>query len=101
MAQHGWQCIYIPDVVAHHHPSSADDRTLRGMQEKRNMFWVAWLRRPLTRAAMMTLSAATRTLTDREFRRALPAALRGMPWVLRERRAVSPEIERNLRTLGY
>jgi GT2 family glycosyltransferase len=100
LAMSGWRCLYVPDVVAHHHPSAAHDRTRRDMLEVRNTLWFAWLRRPPRAVAAITLRAAARGVTDRTARRGFLEAVRGVGWVLRERRVVSAELERRIRAVG-
>jgi GT2 family glycosyltransferase len=96
MAVAGWGLAYVDTVVAHHEPVSGP-RSGRGTRERRNRLWSAWLRRPLRRAVRLTIAlTADRTGTGV---RALVAALQGLPWVLRERRVVSPDVERGLRLL--
>jgi hypothetical protein len=64
----------------------------------RNALWCAWLRRPAPSALRRTAEL---------LRAAQPAAragaldaLRGLGWVLRERRPVCPELDAALRLLG-
>jgi N-acetylglucosaminyl-diphospho-decaprenol L-rhamnosyltransferase len=86
----------VDDVVAHHQPTSAP-RAWRTQQELRNRLWSAWLRRPLPRAAALTVG-----LIAGGRRRSLPAlmgALRGLPWIARERRVLPAHVERSLRLL--
>jgi GT2 family glycosyltransferase len=100
LARRGWMCLYIPDVVAHHHPSAARDPARRKVLEVRNALWFAWLRRSFPGAAAITLRTAARGLTDPSARRGLLEAARGLVWVLRERRVVPAELERRMRTVG-
>jgi N-acetylglucosaminyl-diphospho-decaprenol L-rhamnosyltransferase len=88
LAAAGWDLVYADDVVAHHEPERGP-RPHRHSRERRNRLWSAWLRRPLPRALMLTLAHA----------RAVPAAARGLPWVLRERRPLPPDVERRVRLL--
>jgi GT2 family glycosyltransferase len=90
----GWDLAYADDVVAHHEPERGPRRR-RDMREARNALWSAWLRRPWPRALRLTARAAIR----RGGLRALAAAARGAPWVLRERRVVPADVERSLRQL--
>src|SRR5215210_299936 len=47
LALAGWQQSYVPELVAHHHPSTDRDHGRRGATEVRNALWTAWLtRRP-------------------------------------------------------
>jgi N-acetylglucosaminyl-diphospho-decaprenol L-rhamnosyltransferase len=90
----GWGLAYVDEVVVHHEPASGP-RSWQGTTALRNELWSTWLRRPLPRA----LGATTALATRRDGMRALAAALRGLPWVLRERRVVPPRVERGLRLL--
>src|SRR3954469_6327276 len=89
LAVAGWELAYVEDVIAHHEPTRAA-RPGRSTRTRRNDLWSAWLRRPLPAAAVQTLRGDAR---------ALLAALRGLPWVLRERRVIPPELEGQLRLL--
>jgi GT2 family glycosyltransferase len=94
LAAGGWGVAYVDDVVAHHEPERGPRRRRR-TAELRNRLWLAWLRRPLPRALRLT---ARNVVRDRGAP-ALTAALRGLPWVLRERRVLPPHVERSLRLL--
>ncbi|MGH3940483.1 MAG: glycosyltransferase family 2 protein, partial [Pseudonocardiaceae bacterium] len=48
----GWECAYLPEVVAHHHPSTRrPDPHCRRLIERRNALLTAVMRRPLRVAA--------------------------------------------------
>lgn len=99
LARAGWGLAYVDSVVAHHHPSPARNLTARRRREVRNGLWTAWLRRPLP-AALRSTRARVAGAQDRAATLGgLLDAARGLPWVLRERRAVPPELERSLRLL--
>jgi GT2 family glycosyltransferase len=94
----GWELAYVAEVVAHHHPAGGDkgrDRVL-GI---RNALWFAWRRRPLRPALRWTAHLVVSTRLGPVARRACVAACRGLPWVLRTRRVVPPEVESRLRAL--
>jgi N-acetylglucosaminyl-diphospho-decaprenol L-rhamnosyltransferase len=98
LAERGWDLCYVDAVVAHHHPSALRDPAARRRVQARNRLWSLWLRRPLGVACRGSLD----TLRDTDgatARRALVDAARGLPWVLRARRRVSPAIEAQLRLL--
>jgi GT2 family glycosyltransferase len=97
LAADGWGLAYVGDAVAHHHPDAAGARPGRRMRQARNGTWTLWLRRPARRALAGTLAALVSG--DREQRRGLLAATRGMPWVLRERRVIPARVEHALRLL--
>ena len=100
LALRGWELTYVPEVVAHHHPSEDRDLDRRRRLETRNALWFAWLRRRAWGAAHATLGVLTTALRDPAARSGVLDALRGASWVLRERRPVSHELELDLRALG-
>lgn len=96
MAVTGWGLAYVDEVVAHHEPASGP-RSWQGAHEVRNRLWSTWLRRPLPRAVRLTIALTADG--NGSGPRALVAAMRGMPWVLRERRVVPAHVDRWLRLL--
>jgi GT2 family glycosyltransferase len=94
MTAAGWELAYAEEVVAHHEPAPGT-RAGRGPRQVRNQLWSAWLRRPLPGALRRTL-ALTRGRTGGL---GLRSAVRGLPWVLRERRVVPAHVEGWLRLL--
>jgi GT2 family glycosyltransferase len=95
----GWWLCYVSRLVVHHHPSARRDASGRRWHLLRNALWSTWLRRPLSGVLRKTgrlVGSAPRT---RETYRGLAAAIAGLPWVLRQRRVVPPEIERRFRLL--
>lgn len=93
-----WLC-YVPSLTVHHHPSPIRDLKKRRNTLARNALWFAWLRRPLRIAMARTWRSAARRPLCWETWRSLFDALRGLPWVVRERRALPPEVESGLRLL--
>ncbi|MDQ3874926.1 MAG: glycosyltransferase [Actinomycetota bacterium] len=83
----GWAAAYADDVVAHHSPPPRSDPSRRHRAIARSGLLTAWLRRPLPGAVTSTVH-----LTRRAPRTTL-ATVRDLPWVLRERRAVSRELD--------
>jgi glycosyltransferase involved in cell wall biosynthesis len=95
MAVAGWGVCYSPDIVAVHMPSPVRDREQRRRRLVRNDLWHVWLRRrrgSAVRATMGVLLASA----DATVRAGLVDALRALPIVLRRRRAVPAEIDRQL-----
>src|SRR5215213_1230680 len=86
----------VDDVVAHHEPAPGR-RTWSSGSEQRNVLWSAWLRRPLRHGARLTVAHAVRRRASG--RRAVVAALGGLPWVIRERRLLPAHVEAHLRLL--
>jgi len=93
-----WLC-YVPTLTVHHYPSPVRDPVRRRNTMDRNALWFAWLRRPLPIALSRTFGTARRRPFNPETWLSLADALRGLPWVIRERRLPPPEVERGLRLL--
>jgi GT2 family glycosyltransferase len=100
LAARGWGLAYVDEVVAHHHPSPSRDPSGRRRVQVRNALWSAWLRRPLGGAARQTAHLAALAIHQPGAWSGLLLAMLGLPWVLRERRPVHPELEAALRTLA-
>jgi GT2 family glycosyltransferase len=95
LAAAGWAVSYVDDVVAHHHPGTAGDRTGRARLQARNALLSTWLRRPLRVALAHTARAAV----DARSRPALLDAVRRLPSVVRSRRRLPPQVEAQVRLL--
>jgi GT2 family glycosyltransferase len=98
----GWEMIYVDDLVVHHHPHAAGrvpERRRRVVM--RNRLWTAWLRRSLRGAWHATVVLAREALRDPVARGALRDAMRGLPWILRERRPVDARVEALLDALPH
>ncbi|HEU5355808.1 MAG TPA: hypothetical protein VFU65_15155 [Actinocrinis sp.] len=85
---------------------SSSPRTVRAARKQgsqthgiRNTLWTTWLRRPPASALRRTAWLAGSVPRDRTSAEAVLRALRGLPWVLRERRVVPKKVEANLRLL--
>ena len=96
LAACGWGLAYVDSVTCHHHPASGGERVGRPALELRNRLWTAWLRRRLPGAALTTARVAARALRDRQAP-VLAEALRGLPWILPERRPLATPLERAAR----
>ncbi|GAA4659391.1 glycosyltransferase family 2 protein [Kineococcus glutinatus] len=94
----GWGMAYVPDVVAHHHPSPARSApAVRAQRIHRNVVLTAWMRRPLPSAVRST---AWRVAAGGPERAGALEALGMLPRALRLRRVNAPEVERRLRVLA-
>jgi glycosyltransferase involved in cell wall biosynthesis len=99
LAAHGWWMCWDPDIVIHHAPSQARDARRRRQLGIRNTLWTMWLRRPVRSAARRTVDVLRSAPRDLATVAAVAEALRGLPWVLAERRVVPPSVEEGLRSL--
>jgi GT2 family glycosyltransferase len=99
LARNGWGIGYVPEVVAHHSPSSARDRDGRRRLSARNSLWSAWLRLSLLGALRRSARIVEEGLRDRSTRQGIVEAVMGSLWVLRERRVVPAEVERDFRLI--
>jgi GT2 family glycosyltransferase len=95
----GWWLCYVPQFVVHHHPSARRDANGRRWHLTRNALWSAWLRRPLGGALRKTGQIVRAAPMTAGTWRGIAAAAAGLPWILRRRRVVPPEIERYFRLL--
>ncbi|KWB14122.1 glycosyl transferase [Burkholderia cepacia] len=91
----GHWLVYAPHLTVHHYPSPRRDGPARASVAARNATWTAWLRWPVAAAWLYTVRRLP--LLRRE--RAIARTLAGLPWILRERRAIPPHVERMRRRL--
>lgn len=99
LLRRGWELRYLPDVVARHCPDHGEPSPDARRLGLRNTLWFSWLRRPPGSALRHTahvIGDSPRTLTTA---RGIAGALRGLPWVLRERAPLPPDVERQMALL--
>jgi GT2 family glycosyltransferase len=96
LAAAGWELCYVPELVAHHHPSQTRDRPARRRLVVRNELLTAVMRRPWP-AARRSFWRALRSGSDS--RRAALTALPRLPAALAARRRVPPHVEARMRLL--
>ncbi len=99
LARAGWHMAYVPEVGAHHHASRLRDAHLRRRHGIRNTLWFTWLRRPLPSALRRTVRLVSSLPRDRVTAGGLLDAVRGAPWVVRERAVVPAHVEQGYRSL--
>ena len=99
LAARGWELCYLPQITVHHQASRARDPHKRRADGIRNTLWTTWLRRPLRPALRRTLHLLRTVPRDRVTLRGLAAAVRGVPWVLRERQVLPPHAEERFAAL--
>ena len=84
---------YVPEVTVHHHPSTARDPHLRRPRGSATRSGSPGSAAPWPSALRRTLWMARSVPRDRVSLSGFGAALVGLPWVLRLRRVVPPEVE--------
>jgi GT2 family glycosyltransferase len=99
LATAGWHMSYVPELIAHHHPSLQRDAHERRARGIRNTLWTTWLRRPLRPACRRTWRLLRSLPRDRVTARGLAAAAAGLPRILLNRRVSPPHVERLRRLL--
>jgi GT2 family glycosyltransferase len=97
LAMCGWELAYVDSVCAHHHPDRGE-RPSRSARMLRNELWTAWLRSRPPAAALTSARVVARALRERQAA-VLLEALRGVPWVLAERRPLSASLDRAVRRI--
>lgn len=98
LAKAGWHQQYVPEVVVHHAPSVANVTRLRPFG-LRNALWCTWLHRRLFSAVRWTGFLLADRPKNADWLRGVAMAVRGLPWVLRERDPMSRELDRQLSLL--
>jgi GT2 family glycosyltransferase len=101
LAAAGWELCYLEDLTVHHQPSRAREWHRRRRDGIRNTLWFTWLRRPVRPMLRRTWDVLARVPRDRVSLAGVLLALRGLPWVLRERRPLPPHAERRFQALEH
>ncbi|MCZ2860124.1 glycosyltransferase family 2 protein [Blastococcus sp. VKM Ac-2987] len=101
LAARGWELCYLPTLTVHHQASKARDPHRRRADGIRNTLWTTWLRRPFRPALRRTVHLLRTVPRDRVTALGLARALRGLPWVLRERRVLPPHAEARFAALEH
>jgi GT2 family glycosyltransferase len=93
LAARGWELCYLEHLTIHHQASTARDPHKRRADGIRNTLWTTWLRRPVRPALRRTLHLLRTVPRDKVTLVGLVRAVRGLPWVLRERQVLPPHAE--------
>ncbi|MGW2731873.1 glycosyltransferase family 2 protein [Streptomyces sp. NPDC001494] len=99
LLRQGWWLAYAEELTVHHQASRQRDSTARRVLGIRNTLWFTWLRRPLLPALRRTGHLMRTVPRDAASARAFARATAGLPWVLRLRDPVPPELEHRLAAL--
>lgn len=100
MAEQGWKLAYMQDILALHYPSPLRDKTRRRQLAVRNHLWSVWLRRSRASLLSETTPLLTRAVTDGTVRQGVLEALRGLPWIIKERKPLSAALEHEVGKLS-
>ncbi|SFH09699.1 Glycosyltransferase, GT2 family [Amycolatopsis regifaucium] len=96
LAARGWWMCWDEEMVIHHAPSTLRDPRRRRQLGIRNTLWTLWLRRPVSSILRRMVTVLRSAPLDRATVTAVAEAVRGIPWVLRNRAVVPLEVERGL-----
>lgn len=99
LAAVGWELCYLEDLTVHHAASPARDRSRRARDGVRNTLWFTWLRRRGPAVARRSWAVVRSLPATRDAWLGVLDAVRGLPWVLRERRPLPPSVEARFRAL--
>lgn len=93
LAAHGWRLCYVPAVTTHHQPATvARDHAARLIAVGRNRIWIAWMRLGWREAWRETVRHLRTARRQGLLRPVLGSTLAGLPWALRRRRVVPPDV---------
>ena len=96
LAALGWGLAFVPDVVAHHHPSPARDPAARRVRQARNEVLTALMRRPWGTVARRSVETLGQGPAGR---RGLVEAGARLPRALQRRRRLPAHVEAARRLL--
>jgi GT2 family glycosyltransferase len=99
LAAGGWDCIYAPQAVAHHHPGPRQPDDNREQRQTVNSLLVAVMRRRAAPTLARWGHVAVRSRSDPVAAQALRSAVDRLPWALSRRRPVSRVVERDFKAL--
>jgi GT2 family glycosyltransferase len=99
LAARGWDLAYVEDVLIHHYPSSLRNTVDRERLLFRNNLWSCWMRLSLRGVYRETFRSLLLTLRRPHLIASLIDAIRGVPWVLRNRATLPYDVEAKMRLL--
>jgi GT2 family glycosyltransferase len=92
----GWELCYLDELTVHHRASKVRDSIHRRRVGLRNTLWFTWLRRPLGPAVRRTMFLARTVPRDRVSLLGAVDAVRGLRWLLADRRPRPAVVEARL-----
>ena len=95
----GWCLAYAPQLTVFHYPSPLRDAKRRRSLLARNAVWAAWLRLPAASAIACTFRCAPQIWRNAGGLGGWWETMRGLRWILPQRRVVPPPLEAMRRRL--
>jgi GT2 family glycosyltransferase len=95
----GWRLRYVPEIVAFHCPDHGQPSAYVRRLGVRNTLWFAWRRRPLRPALRWTAHVLGQSGLNRITASGFGLAVLGLPRILRRRRPLPPQVERDMALL--
>ncbi|HEY8099549.1 MAG TPA: glycosyltransferase [Burkholderiaceae bacterium] len=92
LAANGWHIVYVPQLVVHHYPSLQRNVDGRKKILIRNALWVAWMRLPFLLALQQTFRILRSAYQSHVFSAGFFSAMRALPWVIKRRQTLPPEV---------
>jgi GT2 family glycosyltransferase len=92
LAAKGWHIVYVPQLVVYHYPAPRNDIDDRKKLLIRNALWVAWMRLPFFLAIQQTFRILRNANQKKIFNAGFFSAMRALPWVIKRRQILPPEI---------
>jgi GT2 family glycosyltransferase len=99
LAEQRWGLRYMDTIVSYHDPSPQRNQRRRQVVALRNALWTLWLRRSAADAARGSRNVVKAAGWSHETLLGVTEALCGIPWILQQRRVVSPELVQQLASL--
>lgn len=92
LAAKGWHIVYASELIVYHYPSVQRNMYGRKKILVRNALWVTWMRLPFMLALHETYRILRCAYRDHVFSAGFFAAMRALPWVLKRRHVLPPEV---------
>ena len=99
LASAGWSLGYAPQLTVFHYPSPLRDAKRRRSLLARNAVWTAWLRLPVSSAIACTFRCAPQIWRDAGGIGGCWETMRGLRWILPQRRVLPPPLDAMRRRL--
>lgn len=95
----GWKLRYVPEIIAFHRPDHGQPSMYVRRLGVRNTLWFSWSRRPVGPALRWTAHVLRQSGLNWVTASGLGQALVGLPRILRRRRPLPDQVERDMALL--